>query len=426
MNIGNIGTGTSYLVSPIIVPSTFNVSTDPFGRLRVSAPYTLFNSQQRFGLDPSFFSTLVGTTGQSVTYNSTTCTSNLYVNVISPSYYGSVINETKYIMPCAPGNSILVLCSFIMNPKIVSGGSALLTQRVGYYGNSNGVYFELSDKMYIVLRLNGNNTAIASTAWNIDHLDGFGTSGVTLDITKPQIFWCDIENMGIGNIRCGFNINGQYLLAHIFQNVNTNTTYLPTFSLPVRFEIFGARGGTGSLTQMQSVVMSESLGYTQHLVTYSQSGAIAPTTISSTWIPVLGLQLASSRLDSYVQIKEVLFYSSAYTTYPLYWALYYNVATTGTYSAHATSNNVVICTSVTVSSYSGAYQLASGIIQPGSNSPMGTGSLSPLAISTINTVFSRIGRTSTSDTMLLAISSPNGSITSPTILTYNISWGELL
>jgi hypothetical protein len=53
-----------------------------------------------------------------------------------------------------------------------------------------------------------SETVVPQTNWNIDKLDGTGISGITLDISKAQILWMDIEWLGLGTVRIGFVING--------------------------------------------------------------------------------------------------------------------------------------------------------------------------------------------------------------------------
>jgi hypothetical protein len=73
-------------------------------------------------------------------------------------------------------------------------------------------------------------------AWNGDKLDGTGASGLTLDLTKPQILWIDFEWLGVGNVRCGFIINGQYIVCHTYQTANVywNFCLYTTAILPIK------------------------------------------------------------------------------------------------------------------------------------------------------------------------------------------------
>jgi hypothetical protein len=43
---------------------------------------------------------------------------------------------------------------------------------------------------------------------------------LTLDLARAQILWMDFEWLGVGNVRCGFVINGQFIVCHTFQCAN--------------------------------------------------------------------------------------------------------------------------------------------------------------------------------------------------------------
>ena len=121
-----------------------------------------------------------------------------------------------------------------------------------------------------VLRTNTSGTpsdarTVNQADWNGDKLDGTGTSGITLDTSKAQILWIDFEWLGVGSVRCGFIINGQYIICHTFNNANDlDKVYMTTAILPVRYEIkaTGATSGAATLKQVCSSVISEG-GYQQ-------------------------------------------------------------------------------------------------------------------------------------------------------------------
>ena len=135
--------------------------TDAFGRLRVSNPFTLFDSQQRFSLDQNFASNTAS--GGTVTYISTQSSANLAVTNTSGSY---AARESKYVFPYQPGKSLLTMTTFVMAPMNDSN----LCQRVGYFGADNGIFLELKDQLYIVKRSNISgtvtDTAVAQASWN--------------------------------------------------------------------------------------------------------------------------------------------------------------------------------------------------------------------------------------------------------------------
>jgi hypothetical protein len=281
---------------------TFAPSTaqDAFGRLRVSEPFTLFDSSHRFD-DNDLWSTATATSGTAV-FNTNQGLVDLNVTAASGS---SVIRETIKVFAYQPGKSLLVLNTFVFNaPK------AGLTQRVGYYGVNNGYYLEQAGgNVAFVERsvVTGSvvNTPVLQANWNGDKLDGSGPSGLTLDLTKAQIYWMDLEWLGVGSVRMGFVIDGQFIVCHTFHHANIiASTYITTASLPLRYEIFNTAGTTGASTlkQICSTVISEG-GY--ELRGKQQSVGTPITTpmtfaVAGTYYPVVGIRLISTRLDAIV------------------------------------------------------------------------------------------------------------------------------
>lgn len=281
---------------------TFAPSTaqDSFGRLRISSPLTLFDSSHRFD-DNDLWSTDAVSGGTAV-FNSYQGLVDLSVTAASGS---SVIRETIKVFAYQPGKSLLVMSTFVMSPAKTG-----LTQRIGYYGANNGFYLEQADNTVSFVKrsiVTGSvvNTPVAQANWNGDKLDGTGPSGITLDLTKAQILWMDLEWLGVGSVRMGFVIDGQFILCHTFQHANIITsTYITTASLPLRYEIFNTAGTTGSSTlkQICSTVISEG-GYELRGAQLSAGTSItAPRTfaVAGTYYPVVAIRLKSTRLDAIV------------------------------------------------------------------------------------------------------------------------------
>jgi hypothetical protein len=289
---GNEGTAITF------APST---SQDSFGRLRVSEPFTLFDSSHRFD-DNDLWATATATGGTAV-FNANQGLVDLNVTGASGS---SVVRETIKVFAYQPGKSLLVLNTFVMSPAR-SG----LVQRVGYYGANNGYYLELihNGQVSFVERsiVTGSliNSPVDQSQWNGDKLDGTGPSGLTLDLTKAQILWMDLEWLGVGSVRMGFVINGQFILCHTFNHANIiASTYITTASLPLRYEIFntGSTLGGSTLKQICSTVISEG-GYELRGKQQSIGTPItAPMTfaVAGTYYPVVGIRLISTRLDAIV------------------------------------------------------------------------------------------------------------------------------
>jgi hypothetical protein len=234
---------------------------DAFGRLRVSNPVTLFDSQNRY-IDGNQFSNITAT-GGNVVYVANESSFNLNVSATSGS---SVIRQSKTVQAYQPGKSLLVMNTFAM-----AALKANLTQRVGYFTADNGIYFEaVGTTLNLVIRSSTTGSVveerIPQASWNGDPLNGVGASGITLDPTLTQIFWCDVEWLGVGNVRTGFVINGEFIVCHTFQHANqpgNTTVYMTTATLNPRYEITntGATSGASTMKQICSTVISEG-GYT--------------------------------------------------------------------------------------------------------------------------------------------------------------------
>jgi hypothetical protein len=286
--------------SEISFANTPNI--DAFGRLRVSEPFTLFDSSHRFD-DNGLWSTATAT-GGAATFNSAQGLVDLDVTAASGS---EVLRETTKVFSYQPGKSLLVLNTFVM-----SAAKTNLRQRVGYYGTQNGYYLELNNTTVSFVErsfVTGAvvNTPVAQASWNVDPMDGSGPSGITLDLTKAQILFMDLEWLGVGTVRIGFVINGNFYVCHKFHHANLITsTYITTASLPLRYEVTntGATSGASTLKQICSTVLSEG-GY--QLTGLQQAVGIPVTTprnlaVAGTFYPIVSIRLKTSpnRLDAIV------------------------------------------------------------------------------------------------------------------------------
>ena len=378
---GTVGIGTTGQVSlnlnsapvsssnPLPVTGTVSISTtssasvtfpptssDAFGRLRVSNPLTLFDSSHRYR-DNNLWSSLVVGTGSTVGF----VTAQGLINIgIGTTAGCSVIRETTKVFAYQPGKSLLILNTFVMNPKKTN-----LRQRVGYFGVDNGIYFEVDgDTAYFVeksLSL-GTTTRVAQEDWNVDILDGTGLSGVTLNTSKAQILWMDIEWLGVGTVRIGFVIDGKFIHCHSFHHANIiESTYITTASLPIRYEITntGITTSVSNLKQVCSAVMSEG-GY--ELRGIQQAVGIPITTprtltTAGTFYPIVSIRLKTTALDAIVIITALSAMPIATGAYN--WQIRASGTTTGGTWVSAGVDSAVEY-DITGTSYTGGRILGSG------------------------------------------------------------------
>lgn len=321
------------LNEPVSIGGT---SADAFGRVRISPPVTLFDSQNRYAKSADFDEAVSGLASVSYSANE----SSVLLSVTGNSG-DKVVRETKRVFAYQPGKSLLVMNTFVM-PEADTN----VRCRVGYFSTQNGVFFERSGTALRMVRrtyTSGSvvDNAVAQANWNGDKLDGTGSSGLTIDTTKSQIFWQDFEWLGVGSVRTGFVINGKFIVCHTFHHANILAlVYMTTAILPIRYEIenTGATSGGREMKQVCSTVISEG-GYEKKTVLQTARTATA-TTVGTTLVPLVSLRLDSSRLDSVVVPDgyNVLPLASSSTTFEI--QLVKNATLTGPSWTQTSSDNV--------------------------------------------------------------------------------------
>jgi hypothetical protein len=269
---------------------------DAFGRLRVSNPLTIFDSKNVMSKNNLFDEAIVGASS-TVTYSTDKSTVNLNVDTPTSSY---VIRQSKRVMSYQPGKSLLHFSTFVMDTAQTN-----LAQRVGMFDNDNGIYFEKTGSTLNWVRRTSTSgssvdNTVAQSSWNGDKLDGTGASGYTLDTTKACIMFMDFEWLGMGSVRCGFVIDGKFIVAHTFLNANNlDTVYMRTANLPIRYMIIalGTLDSTATLQQVCSTTMIEG-GYSpqgiQQMIGTASLGGVNLTN-AGTLYNLATIRLKSSR-----------------------------------------------------------------------------------------------------------------------------------
>lgn len=390
----------SYLFSNTFIPK----NTDSFGRTRVSEPFTLFDSNHRYADNQLWSSTTA--TGATATFNSAQGLIDLNVTASSGS---EVLRETTKVFAYQPGKSLLVLSTFVMAPAKTN-----LRQRIGYYGTSNGYYLEQNNTTVSFVErsfVTGVvvDTPVVQANWNVDPMNGSGPSGITLDLTKAQILFMDLEWLGVGTVRIGFVINGEFYVCHKFHHANLITsTYITTASLPLRYEITntGTTSGISTLKQICSTVISEG-GYT--LSGLQQAIGIPLTAprnlpIAGTFYPIISIRLKKSpdRLDGLVICTAISVMATSTGNYN--WQLIASGTTTGgTWSSAGTDSSVDY--NITGTSFTGGRILASGFF---SVSNQGSTKVDILKEALFKTQLERNGLTSTPFELTIVVASDAG------------------
>lgn len=227
---------------------------DAFSRLRVSDAPTVFDSQLQYGTQSLLWDQVLTGTGDATHLPNQ---SAVRMDVLADG--DKVVRQTRQYHRYQPGKSQLIACTFVLG-----SASENVRRRVGYFDESNGIFVEqTSDGVSIVRRTFASgeavDVAIAQDDWNVDTLDGSSNSGVVIDFSRAQILIVDLQWLGVGRVRVGFDIDGLVYYAHQFLNANSlATVYMTTANLPVRYEIEATGAVSGaSMLHICSMVASE-------------------------------------------------------------------------------------------------------------------------------------------------------------------------
>lgn len=286
------------------------MSVDAFGRARVAHPKTLFDSFNRFGDNGHYNYSNTAT----ATYTFSQSTSSLDMEVDTTSG-AKVYRETKKVFAYQPGKSLQILNTFVMNEAQDN-----LRQRIGYFGDENGFFVQRSGSTVSFVKrskVTGSvvDTEVTQANWNIDPLDGTGPSLLTLNLDNPQILFIDVEWLGVGSVRMGFVINGQFIHCHSFHHANLDASakgaYIQTACLPIRNEIENTdtTSANSTLKAICSTVISEG-GY--ELEGTQRTVGLEPTstdhrilTLAGTYYPVVSIRLNPDRKDAIIIPKQI-------------------------------------------------------------------------------------------------------------------------
>lgn len=303
---------------------------DAFGRLRVSDPVTLFDSQAQYDLNPLLFNN-VAVSGATIAHSPTHASALLAVNTWKGA---TALRQTRDYFRYQPGKSQNIDITFTLAPPCPGR-----LQEIGYGDDSNGIF--LQDRggvIGVVRRSSVTGSAVDEwvpmSEWNVDPMDGSGPSRITLDPSKSQIFVIDLQWLGVGIVRVGFSVDGFAWEAHRFYHVNRATgVYMTTANLPVRWKIKNVTS-TPRGAFMQAIcctVISEGGFEDSRGLPFSVGTAVAGVgSVEGTAVPLLAIRPAATFNSiinrSLIRIRQMSGWS---LTAPVQLALLYNPVVAG-------------------------------------------------------------------------------------------------
>lgn len=265
---------------------------DGANRLKVSEVHHIFENKNIFTLNDNEMLTEMSATGASVTHLPDESSVELKVTAASGKF---AIRQSYRYMPYIPGSS-----QGITMTGVLGQGKEFITRRIGYFDNDNGVFFELADSTFRVVKRSSTSgsavdVSINQSQWNLDRLDGNGASGFTLNTALAQIFMIDFLWLGTGQIRFSVQIDGLTIPCHSINNANVlNLVYMTTPSLPIRYEIRTTGVPTGD-TILKEICCSVISDAGQILPGYEFSSSNLVTTRAvTTRLPILAVRLKNT------------------------------------------------------------------------------------------------------------------------------------
>lgn len=230
---------------------------DAFSRLRTSNIDTVFDSSFQYDLQPLIYQALVANSA-TITHDANKVSAAL-TTAASPG--SSAILQSKQYHRYIPGKSQL-----IVQTQVVGAATAGVVKRAGYFDASNGIFLEQNGTTDVAFvrrtKVSGSivDNRVVQASWNLDTMDGTHSSsnpsGILLDLSKASILVIDLQWLGMGRVRVGFDIDGTIDYVHEFLNANVlDVPYMQTANLPVRWEVAG--NGVATLLATCASVNSE-------------------------------------------------------------------------------------------------------------------------------------------------------------------------
>jgi hypothetical protein len=368
---------SGYRTEIVIHDSKIGISDGPnldaFSRLRTSTPFSIFNYVNSYGLDDEIFESVLNGVGASATFLPDESSTSMAVGTVNGEY---AIRQTFRYFPYTPGKSQLIILTGVLGTAVTN-----VVKRLGYFDNSNGFFFELTGTTFNVVKrsfITGTvvDTAIAQSGWNLDKLDGTGPSGITLDVTKAQIFIIDFQWLGVGRVRYGFDVNGQIIYCHEISHANLiSSVYTTTPILPIRYEIRNLGTSAGStMKQICSSVTSEG-GIIPEGEQWSAAHGISSVSVT-TRRPIFAIRM-KTLLNSKTNRKTVKFLQSHFraTTNDAFVEIMHCLSpttVTATWTSAGSDSGVEYSTDISAATFTSAHRLGSmyclaGLLTTGSS-----------------------------------------------------------
>jgi hypothetical protein len=337
------GSAVPALAESPITPITFADSgaVDSFGRLRVSNENIIFDSKQLYDSQPLFWDDQnVSGSGTNSVHSILKAATTISVADTTP---GRRVRQTFQAFNYQPGISQLI---FMTASKIKSVSGIIKEMGFAWHGNNDGILLRHKDDVaYFVIRSGVSGSLVENdvpqSSWNIDKMDGSGPSGITIDFTKDQILVIDLQYLGVGRVRIGFDIGGVAYYCHYFNHANIiDTVYMSNPNLRLLYAI--ENDGSGPADEFDTICTSfiSEGGQSDKGITRSQSQDAVIAGTADELYAALGIRLKATHLSAVAKVKKVAVTPTTVNDF-LEWQLLLNPTVAGTLTFTDETNSYV-------------------------------------------------------------------------------------
>ena len=290
---------------------------DSFQRLRVSEPRLAFGWTWANGIRAEYWDSAafgagtalpaaIAVGGAPPTLNTDSCQNLNTTTASGTGYWVQSMHHIKYHTGISTKAHLTFMPTVLQANQTVRIGC--FTDQGTFPSNAgDGIYWEAVGTAQFITRryLTGGGVGaveqVAQASWNMDKMDGTGTSGVNLNFATTQHLVIEWQWLGVGTIRIGFETGAAGIVwAHQFNSVNNlSAPWSRTGTLPMRAEIYTtgvvAQAGLLKLINFGIIQEGDVMQYRQTWRYRSASGlitgkAMLATAANGSLNPLIGLR----------------------------------------------------------------------------------------------------------------------------------------
>ena len=273
--------------------TTARKQLDAFGLERASTKIVVFEYTGKYDSGPLLFETVVSGTGSS-TFVALSGANTLSTGGTASG--ASCIRQSHVYIIYVPGKARQAIIGMNCGAVVTNA-----SKRVGMFDTNEGIYFEQKTagiSFIVRSKITGSivEQEFLQSAWTLDKLDGTGSSGYTLDATKPQALVIEWVGYNIGYIRLGFFIAGVVVyVTEISQLNNISSFSIGSSTLPVRYEVTntGIASGIATLNTSSCIVYDEDGQENQFSYTFNANMGITAKAVT-TILPLISIRPKAS------------------------------------------------------------------------------------------------------------------------------------